>query len=68
MGTVSPATHLTLDVHKQIMQEIILPTIAGLDAEGRRYQGVLYAGLMMTDTGPARCWSSTPASATPRRR
>ncbi|MET0556970.1 MAG: phosphoribosylglycinamide synthetase C domain-containing protein, partial [Vicinamibacteria bacterium] len=28
------------------------PTVKGLDAEGRRYQGVLYAGLMMTDAGP----------------
>jgi phosphoribosylamine--glycine ligase len=52
MGTVSPATNLSLDVHKQIMQSVILPTIAGLAAEGRRFQGVLFAGLMMTDTGP----------------
>jgi phosphoribosylamine--glycine ligase len=52
MGTVAPSTNMSLDVHKQIMQEIILPTIKGLDAEGRRYQGVLYAGLMMTDAGP----------------
>lgn len=52
MGTVSPATNLSLDAHKQIMQEIVLPTIAGLAAEGRRYQGVLYAGLMITDDGP----------------
>jgi phosphoribosylamine--glycine ligase len=52
MGTVSPSTSLSLDVHKQIMQEIILPTIGGLSAEGRKYQGVLYAGLMITDKGP----------------
>ena len=52
MGTVSPATHLSLDAHKQIMQEIILPTIGGMAAEGRRYQGVLYAGLMITEKGP----------------
>ena len=52
MGTVAPSTNMSLDVHKQIMQDIILPTIKGLDAEGRRYQGVLYAGLMMTDAGP----------------
>ena len=52
MGTVSPATNLSLDVHKQIMQEIILPTIAGLAAESRRYQGVLFAGLMITESGP----------------
>ena len=52
MGTVSPSTSLSLDVHKQIMQEIILPTVAGLASEGRRYQGVLYAGLMITEQGP----------------
>jgi len=52
MGTVSPTTNISLDGHKRIMQEIILPTVAGLAAEGRRFQGVLYAGLMMTDAGP----------------
>jgi phosphoribosylamine--glycine ligase len=52
MGTVSPSTSLTLDAHKQVMHEIILPTVKGLAAEGRRYQGVLYAGLMITAQGP----------------
>ncbi|HET8645702.1 MAG TPA: phosphoribosylamine--glycine ligase [Vicinamibacteria bacterium] len=52
MGTVSPATSLSLEAHKQIMQEIILPTVKGMAAEGRRYQGVLYAGLMITAQGP----------------
>jgi phosphoribosylamine---glycine ligase len=52
MGTVSPSTHLSVDMHKQIMQEIILPTIGGMASEGRKYQGVLYAGLMITDEGP----------------
>ncbi len=52
MGTVSPATQLTVDLHKQIMQEIVVPTVAGMAAEGRRYQGVLYAGLMLTPAGP----------------
>lgn len=52
MGTVSPSTSLSLDAHKLIMQEIILPTVKGLSAEGRRYQGVLYAGLMITAQGP----------------
>jgi phosphoribosylamine--glycine ligase len=52
MGTVSPTTNITLDGHKRIMQEVVLPTIRGLDAEGRRFQGVLFAGLMMTEAGP----------------
>jgi phosphoribosylamine--glycine ligase len=52
MGTVSPTTNISLDTHKRIMQEIVLPTVAGLAAEGRRFQGVLFAGLMMTEAGP----------------
>jgi phosphoribosylamine--glycine ligase len=52
MGTVSPATNLSMEMHKQIMHDIVLPTIGGLAAEGRKYQGVLYAGLMITDAGP----------------
>jgi phosphoribosylamine---glycine ligase len=52
MGTVSPSTSLTIEAHKQIMQEIILPTVKGLAEEGRKYQGVIYAGLMMTAEGP----------------
>jgi phosphoribosylamine--glycine ligase len=52
MGTVSPSTSLTKEAHKQIMQEIILPTVKGLNEEGRKYQGVIYAGLMMTADGP----------------
>jgi phosphoribosylamine--glycine ligase len=34
------------------MQEIILPTIGGLAGEGRKFQGVLFAGLMITTEGP----------------
>ena len=52
MGTVSPATNLSLDMHKLVMQDIVLPTISGLAAEGRRFQGVLFVGLMVTDEGP----------------
>jgi phosphoribosylamine--glycine ligase len=52
MGTVCPATNMSLGLHKQVMQEIVLPTISGLAAEGRRFQGVLFVGLMITDEGP----------------
>ena len=52
MGTVSPSTHLSVEMHKQIKHEIVLPTIAGMAAEGRKYQGVLYVGLMITEQGP----------------
>ena len=52
MGTVSPATNMSLDMPKLVMQQIVLPTISGMAAEGRRFQGVLFVGLMITDAGP----------------
>lgn len=52
MGTVSPATNMSLDLHKQVMKDVVLPTISGLAAEGRRFQGVLFVGLMVTEAGP----------------
>jgi phosphoribosylamine--glycine ligase len=52
MGTVSPSTSLSVELHKQIVQEIVVPTVAGMKSEGRRFQGVLFAGLMITEQGP----------------
>lgn len=52
MGAISPATNLSLDAHKRVLTEIIVPTVAGMAAEGRPFRGVLYAGLMMTAEGP----------------
>jgi phosphoribosylamine--glycine ligase len=52
MGTVSPTTNISLEGHKRIMNEIVLPTIAGLAEEGRKFQGVLFAGQMITEAGP----------------
>ena len=52
MGCISPATNMTLDTHKSIMKEIVIPTIKGMASEGRRFEGILYVGLMMTADGP----------------
>jgi phosphoribosylamine--glycine ligase len=52
MGCVCPATIMTAESFKRILQEIVLPTISGMAAEGRRFQGVLYCGLMLTREGP----------------
>jgi len=52
MGAVSPATNMKMEGYKQITQEIVIPTVAGMAKEGRRFQGVLYAGLMITEAGP----------------
>jgi phosphoribosylamine--glycine ligase len=52
MGAYSPAPVLTPDLEERVMAEIIRPTVATLAAEGMPYSGVLFAGLMLTDTGP----------------
>ncbi|AFX99435.1 phosphoribosylamine--glycine ligase [Candidatus Endolissoclinum faulkneri L2] len=52
MGACSPAPIIDDFLTTKIVSEIINPTIAGMAAEGRRFRGVLYAGLMITDTGP----------------
>jgi len=52
MGAYSPAPVLDKALADRVMAEIIEPTIKGLAAEGTPYQGVLYAGLMITEAGP----------------
>jgi len=52
MGAYSPAPVMTDARCQQVMSDIIQPTIDAFNAEGIPYQGVLYAGLMITETGP----------------
>ncbi len=52
MGAISPSPHYTQAVAQRCMDEIFLPTVAALQAEGRPFQGVLYFGLMLTPSGP----------------
>ncbi len=52
MGAYSPAPVLTDEVYKKAMDKIIRPTIKGMKAEGRRFVGVLYAGLMIKNNEP----------------
>ncbi len=52
MGAFSPAIILNEELYKSIMKDIIYPTVSALRSEGRVYQGVLYAGIIVTDKGP----------------
>ena len=52
MGAYSPAPVLTQDLQDRVMAEIIRPTVETMADEGMPYSGVLYAGLMLTDSGP----------------
>ena len=54
MGAYSPAPVLSAEIEAQVMQDIILPTVRGMQAEGNRYRGFLYAGLMIDPGGRAR--------------
>ena len=54
MGAYSPAPVVTPNVHARVMQEIVLPTIAGMAAEGTPFSGFLYAGLMIDAHGAAK--------------
>ncbi|MDP5053800.1 MAG: phosphoribosylamine--glycine ligase [Congregibacter sp.] len=51
MGAYSPAPVVTEAVHQRVMDEVIMPTIRGMAAEGNRYVGFLYAGLMIDSHG-----------------
>jgi phosphoribosylamine--glycine ligase len=52
MGAYSPAPVLTPALVDQVMKEIIEPTVAAMASRGTPFKGVLFAGLMLTKTGP----------------
>jgi phosphoribosylamine--glycine ligase len=51
MGAYSPAPVVTPALHARLMREVILPTVNGMAAEGLRYTGFLYAGVMIDASG-----------------
>lgn len=52
MGTVAPNPYYTPEIAKECMEQIFLPTIRAMKAEGRTFKGCLYFGLMLTKDGP----------------
>lgn len=52
MGAYSPAPVMTPALEERVMAEIIRPTLAGMAKRGTPFQGVLFAGLMITAQGP----------------
>ena len=51
MGAYSPAPVVTDEVYQRIMDQVILPTVHGMAADGNEYVGFLYAGLMISPAG-----------------
>ena len=54
MGAYSPAPVVTPEVHQRALDQIILPTIRGMEADGIPFTGFLYAGLMIAPDGSVK--------------
>lgn len=54
MGAYSPAPIVTPQMHARVMREIIMPTVRGMEKDGIRFTGFLYAGLMIDRDGNPR--------------
>ena len=52
MGAYAPAPIVTSEIMEFIASKIVAPTLHALNAEGRKFIGCLYVGLMLTDEGP----------------
>ncbi len=52
MGAISPSPFMKEQIFSEIMDTVIYPTVTRMLEEGRKLQGVLYAGLMLTEDGP----------------
>ena len=52
MGAYSPAPVYTADIHEIVVPQVLEATVKAMEAEGRSFSGILYAGLMLTADGP----------------
>jgi len=52
MGALAPNPFYTERAASECMERIFLPTIRAMNAEGRKFKGCLYFGLMLTNDGP----------------
>ncbi|CAE7482184.1 purD [Symbiodinium sp. CCMP2456] len=52
MGAYSPTPLVTPQVMQMVQEKVLVPTVHGMKRARNPFQGVLYAGLMMTNQGP----------------
>lgn len=52
MGAYAPVSLATPELAETVERDILLPTLRAMEAEGAAFQGLLYAGIMLTPTGP----------------
>lgn len=51
MGAYTPAPVVTQEVYQRIMDQVMIPMVEGMAANGTPFKGVLYAGLMLSNEG-----------------
>lgn len=52
MGTFSPSRLYTREIEEYCTEKIFKPTVEAMNSEGRKFKGILYFGLMLTENGP----------------
>lgn len=52
MGAISPSPYIDADLFTEVMKRIVFPTVTRMLEENRKFVGVLYVGLMLTEEGP----------------
>lgn len=52
MGAISPSPFVDQDLFNKTVKTIVFPTVTRMLEEGRKYIGVLYIGLILTEVGP----------------
>ena len=52
MGAISPSPFIDKELFSEIMETVVFSTVTRMLEEGRKYSGVLYIGLMLTEEGP----------------
>ncbi len=52
MGAYSPVPQIGQDIVKRAYDEVVVPTVEAMKAEGTPFNGILYAGLILTAEGP----------------
>ncbi len=52
MGAFAPSPLASPELLTEVERTVMRPALAAMNAEGAAYQGILYAGLILTETGP----------------
>lgn len=52
MGAYSPVPQISEEIVKRAYDEVVVPTVAAMEQEGKSFTGILYAGLILTAQGP----------------